>query len=81
MVNSKNHFNPIEIFVSRLFRMTANQNAPDLNRGLSSNFWWLRSANHVKFTEERVLCTENHVLAKKNFTNWLDCLNKIKKKR
>ena len=26
--------------------------APGLNRGLSSNFSWLRSANHVKFTEE-----------------------------
>ena len=23
-----------------------------VNRGLSSNFWWLRSTNHVKFTEQ-----------------------------
>ena len=32
--------------------MAGNQSAPGLNRGLSSNFWWLKSANHVKFTEE-----------------------------
>ena len=34
----------------------AESNAPTLNRGLSSNFWWMRSANHVKFTEECVMC-------------------------
>ena len=34
------------------------QNAPGLNRGLSSNFWWLRSANHVKFTEECMMCSK-----------------------
>ena len=35
-----------------------------MNRDLSSNFWWLRSANHVKFTEESVICTEKHVLVR-----------------
>ena len=33
-----------------------------LNRGLSSNVWCLRSANHVKFSEECMTCTEKHVL-------------------
>ena len=32
--------------------MVTNHSVPGLNRGLSSNFCWLRSANHVKFTEE-----------------------------
>ena len=32
--------------------MMTNQSGSGLNRGLSSNFWWLRSVNHVKFTEE-----------------------------
>ena len=36
------------------------------NRALSSNFWWLRSTNHVKFTEECVMNTEKHVLVKRN---------------
>ena len=31
--------------------MTPNQSAAGLNSGLSSNNWWLRSANHVKFIE------------------------------
>ena len=38
------------------------QNALDLNRGLSSKFWWLKSANHVKFAEECVMYM--HVLIK-----------------
>ena len=41
-----------------------------LNRNLSSNFWWFRKANHVKFTDERVMCTEEHVLVKKNVYKW-----------
>ena len=32
--------------------------AAGLNRGLTSNFWWLRRANHLKFTEQCVMCTE-----------------------
>ena len=41
------------------------KDAPSLNRGLSSNFCWLRNANHVKFTEECVICRQKHVLIKK----------------
>ena len=44
-------------------------NAPGLNRGLSSKFWWLRRANNVKFADECVKCMENHVLVKKRFIN------------
>ena len=46
--------------------MVANQSASRLNRGLSSDFWWLRSVNHVKFTEEYV----KHVLIKSKFFRW-----------
>ena len=38
--------------------------APGLNRGMSLNFWWLASANYLKFTEEWVMCTQKFVLAK-----------------
>ena len=31
-----------------------------------TNFCWLRSAKHVKFTEEYVMCTKKHVLIKNN---------------
>ena len=41
------------------------QIVPSLNRGLSSNFCWLRSAYYVKFTAENVMCSEKHVLVKK----------------
>ena len=27
---------------------------------------WLRSANHMKFTEEYTMCTEKHVFDKQN---------------
>ena len=40
------------------------ESAPTLNRGLSSDFWWLRSANHVKFTE-CMMHMEEHVLEEK----------------
>ena len=60
--------------------MRTNQSAPSLNRGLSSNFCWLRSANHVKFTEECVMFMEEHVLIKqKMFTNGLAATNLNKK--
>ena len=39
------------------------------NSELSSKFYWLRSVNHVKFTEECMICTEKHVLVKNIFTN------------
>ena len=54
-----NYFIAKIIFISqkyflRLFKMAANQSAPGLNRGLSSNIWCLRSPNYEKFTEECV---------------------------
>ena len=52
--------------------MQANQSASGLNRGLLSNFWWLRSANHVKFTEECMMFMEKYVLGTKMFTNGLN---------
>ena len=34
----------------RLFKwQQIKQNNPSLDRALSSNFWWLKSANHIKF--------------------------------
>ena len=52
--------------------MAANQSVPRLNRDLSPNFWWLKSANHVKSTEDCVMSTEKPVLAKKMLTNKLN---------
>ena len=43
------------------------------NKKKPLNFWWLRCANYVKFTEECVMYIEKHVLVKKKknfFTNW-----------
>ena len=37
----------ITIIVLRLFKMATNQNVPSLNRGLSLNPRWLRTANHM----------------------------------
>ena len=48
------------------------QSALGLNRGLSSSFCQPRNVNHVKFTEQSVMCTENHDLIKKMITNWLN---------
>ena len=50
--------------------MVKNQTAPGLNRSLSLNLYWLRSANHVKFT--CVMYREKQVLVKIIFTNWLN---------
>ena len=47
------------------------QNSPGLNRSLSLNFCWLRSANHMKFKEECVMCMKKHVSIKTLFTNEL----------
>ena len=49
-----------------------NQNALILNRGLSSKFCWLRIANHVKFTDEYIMCTEKQVLIKNTFKNGIN---------
>ena len=48
------------------------QNSGNLNRILSSDFWWLRSANHVKFIEEFVMCIGKQVLVRKFFTKGLN---------
>ena len=48
------------------------QSASGLNRGLSSNFYWLLSANHEKFTEECVMFTEKHVFSQTIFTYGLN---------
>ena len=45
-----------------LFKLAVNQRSSGLNRVLSSIFEWLRSAKHVKFTEEHVICKETHGL-------------------
>ena len=50
--------------------MVANQSVPGLNRGLSSDFWRLRRANHVKFTEECVICMEKIVWRGIFFFKW-----------
>ena len=39
---------------------------------LLSNYWCLRCANQVKFTDECIMYTEKYVLVKKMFTNGLD---------
>ena len=51
-----------------------NRSSTGKNRGMSTNFCWLRSANHVKFPEECLMCTEKHVLGEKMFTNRLNYL-------
>ena len=52
--------------------MVVKQRATGFDRGLSSKFWWLKSANHVKFTEECVMHMEKDVLIIKMFTNGLN---------
>ena len=61
-------------FIVKIIYFEAIQNDIKLNsdlvlkRGMSSNLWWLRSTNHVKFTEECVMCIEKkHVFIKKFF--------------
>ena len=44
---------------------------PDLNKGLSKDFWQLRRAHHQKFTKECVMYIEKHVLVKKNVYRWI----------
>ena len=54
--------------------MASNQTKGSIgfNKGLLSSFWWLKSANHLKFTGECVMCMEKHDLVKKMFTNGLN---------
>ena len=56
-----------KIFILTLSKMLINQCAPGLNIGLSSNLWWLRSANHVNITKECVTHKEKHTLIKRFF--------------
>ena len=46
-----------------------NQCAPGLNRGLLSNLWRPRSANHVIFAEECVMSMKKHIFIK-NIYKW-----------
>ena len=39
------------------------------SRSVMTFAWLLRSANHLKFTEDCVMCTEKLVLVKKMFTD------------
>ena len=50
------------------------QSVPGLNRDMSLNFYWLRSANHMKSIDKCVKGMKKHVLAKKKqtFTNGLN---------
>ena len=68
LVYHKNYCSLAEIFFT-LFKTMTNK-TECLNRGLPSNFWWLRSANYMKCTEECVTCTMKHILVQKIFTNW-----------
>ena len=54
--------------------MAANQSDSSLKRSVSSNFWELKSANHVKFPEKCVMSMEKNVSVKKKklFTNGLN---------
>ena len=54
-----------KIFVSRLLKTGTIQSTPCLNRGLSSNIWWLRTGNCVKFTEEWVIFSDKQILVPK----------------
>ena len=65
LVYSKNYFNFTKIFVLEQFKIMPNYSASGLNRGLSSDFWYLTRANYVKFTDERLMCTEKQVLVKR----------------
>ena len=70
-VYCKNYFSLIKIFVLRLFKITVNQTDCYRLEGWSSKFWWLKSGNIVKFTEECVVL-EEHVSVKKMFMNGLN---------
>ena len=52
--------------------MAANHSAPGLNSGQASNFWWLKSSNHVKFSEEYGMWMAKHFLGKRKSPNGLN---------
>ena len=72
LVYGKNYLNLTKIFLLRLFKMVTNQSAPGLDKGLLSNIWWLRCANHVKFTECVMFIKKHFLVKKKKFTNGLN---------
>ena len=57
------------ILISQIICFNIIQNDGILNRGLSSNIWWPRSANDIIFTEQCTVHTKKHILLKKLFTN------------
>ena len=59
---AKGNFSLNKIFVFRLSKIK--EYALDLNRGLSSNFCWLKSANDEKFAEKCVICMKENFLVK-----------------
>ena len=65
LVHCKDYFNQAKMFLGYSEWLKIKESASGLNRSISSNFLWLRSANHVKFTEECVMCRKKHVLVKK----------------
>ena len=69
MIDRKNI--SFEVIENDLWGRYARRCVPGLNSTLLSIFWWLRSTNHLKFTEW-VMCTEKHVLVQKMFTNQLN---------
>ena len=54
--------------------MQIKQSASVFNRSLSSNLWRLRSANHVKFTEEYLMSMEKH---RANTSEMVDSVNAL----
>ena len=46
------------------------QSTVGLNRGLSWNIWWIRSANHVKFPE--VLCVQKSMFQLRYVYKWTE---------
>ena len=56
-----------KIFVLRLFSTDGELVCFSFEQRSVIKFCWLRSANHVKFTEKCVICTEKYALVKKMF--------------
>ena len=74
---SEKSFESKKIFFLRLFKtIKVKHRSPGLNRCLLSNIWWLRSADHEKFTEKCVMSTEKFFFFnQKMFTNELTWLS------
>ena len=74
------------VFISilRLFNMVADKiNVPVINGRFLLNFFWLWSANYVKFIWEWEMCWEKRLFVEKAFTNWLIIVfhNELESKR